>query len=258
MLSESLTAAGPRHVAIILDGNGRWAKARGLSRSEGHRAGGQALHQMLDSFLAAGIECVSLYAFSSENWKRPPAEVAFLWRLMEEFFGRHVDECRQKGIRIVSSGDLSALPESNQRILRMCDERTRDCKRLTANFCVNYGSHEEICRAATAVVRERIGRCSGESGEAQEAARVPVTVAEIEAHLDTAGLPPVDLLIRPGGESRVSNFLLWQIAYAELYFTDTFWPDFSAGDLQTALEWFAARERRFGGLAEGGRSDDAG
>lgn len=245
MLSDSESLAGPRHVAIILDGNGRWAKARGLSRSEGHRAGGQALHRMLDSFLAAKIECVSLYAFSSENWKRPAAEVGFLWRLMEEFFGRHVDECRSKGIRIVASGDLTALPEANRRILKMCGERTQGCDRLIANFCVNYGSHEEICRAATAILRERLGRLPA----GLEGADAPITAEEMESHLDTAGLPPVDLLIRPGGESRISNFLLWQIAYAELYFTPVFWPDFTAEDLQASLEWFGTRARRYGGLA---------
>lgn len=234
-----------QHVAIILDGNGRWARSRGLSRTEGHREGGKALHRLLDRFLEENIGCVSLYAFSTENWKRPETEISFLWNLMNEFFERHIDECRQKDIRIISSGDISGLPESNQRILKRSQEVTADCKRLTANFCLNYGSRQEIARAAQLIVMERLQlERSGKSNEAEK----QISIQEIESHLYTADLPIVDLLIRPGGESRLSNFLLWQSAYTELYFIDRFWPDFSADDLKIALEWFYSRERRFGGL----------
>lgn len=233
------------HIAIILDGNGRWAKARGLSRTEGHREGGKALHRLLDAFLAKEIRCVSLYAFSTENWKRPQTEVSFLWKLMAEFFDRHIEECREKGIRIVSSGDLTALPDVNRKILERCAERTAACTNLTANFCLNYGSQQEIARAAHRIVLDRLALM--QSGHVQEAA-ASVTTDEIESRLYTAGLPPVDLLIRPGGESRISNFLLWQLAYAELYFTDVFWPDFSNENLEEALTWFRSRQRRFGGL----------
>ncbi|MBW7856928.1 MAG: di-trans,poly-cis-decaprenylcistransferase [Leptonema sp. (in: Bacteria)] len=243
-----MTQAQPtiQHVAIILDGNGRWAKSRGLSRTEGHREGGKALHRLLDRFLEENIGCVSLYAFSTENWKRPETEVSFLWNLMNEFFERHIDECRQKDIRIISSGDISDLPESNQKILKRSQEVTANCNRLIANFCLNYGSRQEITRAAHQVLLERLMlERTGKSSDAEK----PISIQEIESHLYTADLPAVDLLIRPGGEFRLSNFLLWQSAYTELYFTDRFWPDFSADDLRKALEWFNSRERRFGGLS---------
>ncbi len=238
-------SSGLEHIAIILDGNGRWAEARGLSRTAGHREGGKALHRLLDAFLAQRIGCVSLYAFSTENWKRPQTEVSFLWNLMAEFFDRHIEECREKGIRIICSGDINGLPDRNRNILERCTERTKDCTELTANFCLNYGSQQELARAAHRIVLERLELFqAGNEGDAKK----DVSLEEMERHLYTAGLPPVDLLIRPGGESRISNFLLWQLAYAELYFTDVFWPDFSEKDLQKALDWFHGRQRRFGGL----------
>jgi undecaprenyl diphosphate synthase len=247
MASPSTGNSQLAHIAIILDGNGRWARARGLARNEGHREGGRALHRLLDAFLAKEIPCVSLYAFSTENWKRPAAEVEFLWNLMADFFERHIEECLSKGIRIVSSGDLTGLPPLNRKILERCMKLTESCTALTANFCLNYGAKQEIARAAHRIVLERLALC--QSGHVQEAA-MPVTAEEIESHLYTAGLPPVDLLIRPGGECRISNFLLWQIAYAELYFTEVFWPDFSTEDLEKALAWFQGRQRRYGGLIE--------
>jgi len=247
MPSDEQSNPQARHVAIILDGNGRWAKSKGLSRTEGHSEGGRALHRLLDSFLSLQIECVSLYAFSTENWKRPESEVSFLWKLMSEFFEHHIEECYEKGIRIMASGDLDALPEQNRKILSRCDERTRNCKKLVANFCLNYGSQQEIAMAAHQVVIERLR--DYEAGNIDRA-KSRVLPQDIERHLYTADLPAVDLLIRPGGESRISNFLLWQLAYAELYFTPVFWPDFSEADLNRAIDWFKSRERRFGGLTE--------
>lgn len=229
-------SAIPAHVAIILDGNGRWAKSRGLSRLEGHKAGGEALRRLLDDVIAAGVSVISLYAFSTENWKRPSAEVLGLWNLMEDFFTKYRDLCLERKIRVRISGDLTRLPGKSQKILRRISEETKEFKTLTANFCINYGSRAEITRACNRLIEktqknERFG---------------PVTEEEISSELYTSDLPEVDLLIRPGGESRISNFLLWQCAYAELYFTDIFWPDFSKDDLDRSLEWFAGRKRRFG------------
>lgn len=229
-------SAIPAHVAIILDGNGRWAKSRGLSRLEGHKAGGEALRRLLDDVIAAGVGVISLYAFSTENWKRPSAEVLGLWNLMEDFFTKYRDLCLKRKIRVRISGDLTRLPGKSQKILRRISEETKDFGTLTANFCINYGSRAEITRACNRLI-EKTNK-NERSG--------PVTEEEISSELYTSDLPEVDLLIRPGGESRVSNFLLWQCAYAELYFTDIFWPDFSKDDLNRSLEWFAGRKRRFG------------
>ncbi len=233
----------PRHVAIILDGNGRWAKKRGLSRSEGHRAGGEALDRLLDDALEIGIPFISLYAFSTENWKRPRAEIQAIWKLMREFFTDRLQRCIEKGIRVHASGDLSRLPAANRKLILHVIEKTAKNKALTANFCVNYGSMDEISHAATEIVRERLSLAK--KGKKADAV---VSAKEIEKHLYTHPIPPVDLLVRPGGESRLSNFLLWQCAYAELYFTDVLWPDFGRRDLQAALKWFRSRPRKFGGL----------
>jgi len=228
----------PAHVGIILDGNGRWAKARGLSRSEGHRAGGEALDHLLDSVLKIGIPAVSLYAFSTENWKRPASEVRAIWNLMVEFFESKLEIALEKGIRIMAAGDLSRLPKKNRILIEKVISATKKGRNLTANFCVNYGSHAEILHAFNELLLERV----------QAGKKKKITQKELERHLYTYPLPSVDLMVRPGGEKRISNFLLWQSAYAELYFTDVLWPDFNETHLLEALRWFASRQRRFGGL----------
>lgn len=235
----------PRHVAIILDGNGRWAAARGLSRSEGHRAGGEALDRLIDFFVRLGIPEISMYAFSTENWKRPAAEVRAIWNLMEEFFDKRLEHILEKDIRIVASGNLQKLPARSRKRIESVIERTRQGRALTANFCVNYGSQDEILHAATEVVRRRVE--VARTGKLRKATQ-PVSKKEFEKLLYTHPLAPVDLLVRPGGERRVSNFLLWQIAYAEIYYTETYWPDFDRHELVDALHWFQGRQRRFGGL----------
>jgi undecaprenyl diphosphate synthase len=235
----------PEHIAIILDGNGRWAKSRGLSRSQGHRAGGENLTRQLDFFLELGIPVVSLYAFSTENWKRPAREVNAIWKLFNEFFDRHLKHCIEKEIRVHASGNLAKLPAPSRRQIQKAVSQTAQFTRLTANFCVNYGSQDEILNAATAVLKERLTmQAAGRSRKARSA----ITAAEFEKHLYTHPLPPVDLLIRPGGESRISNFLLWQCAYSEIYVTDTLWPDFNEENLIEAVAWYQGRHRRFGGL----------
>ena len=229
----------PAHVAIILDGNGRWAKQRNLSRPEGHRAGGDAVDRLFDDFIKYKIPYLSLYAFSTENWKRPKTEVLALWSLLEEFFKKRLQKCLDHDICIRTSGDISKLPSSARKVVEEAIEKTKNGKRLTANFCLNYGSQDEILHAVTLLLREKIN-----SGEKVS----EITKKEFEKFLYTYPLPPVDLLVRPGGEQRISNFLLWQCAYAELYFCETLWPDFNAAELEKALHWYQQRERRFGGI----------
>lgn len=229
----------PKHVAIILDGNGRWAQKRNLPRSEGHRKGGENLRKLLDVLLEIHIPYVSLYTFSTENWKRPEKEILALWKLMKEFFSQYLEEAICKGISIRVSGDISKLPKENQNIINESISKTKKNKKLVANFCINYGSHKEILYAINQIVLKKLN---------SNKKNYRITEKDIERHLYTYPLPPVDLLIRSGGEHRISNFLLWQSAYAEIYFTDVLWPDFSREDLVHALNWFAQRERRYGGL----------
>ena len=232
----------PKHIAIILDGNGRWAKQRNLPRSEGHRQGGENLKKLIDVILELEIPYISLYTFSTENWKRPKSEIQSLWNLLQEFFTKYLEECKQKQICIKVSGDISKLPKASQEILNKAVQETKKNKRLLANFCINYGSQQEILRAVNQIIQIKIEQYKN-TGKISD-----VKIKEFEKHLYTYPLPSVDLLIRPGGEQRISNFLLWQSAYAELYFTDVLWPDFSREELFKALEWYSGRERRFGGL----------
>ncbi len=231
----------PKHVAFILDGNGRWAQQRDLPRSEGHRAGGETLDILLDFVRKIGIPNFSLYAFSTENWKRPVDEIRSLWKLLEEFFTQRLERCHHLGIRVIVSGDTSKLPKSVRTIIEEVVEKTKGYKSLKANFCINYGSHDEILRACNLILKSRL--------TANEKLRKKkVTLKEIEKNLYTADLPPVDLLIRTGGEKRLSNFMLWQVAYAEIFITDTLFPDFHLSELINILNWYQERHRRFGAL----------
>lgn len=239
---EQLAAFGlkretiPRHVAIIMDGNGRWAKARGLGRSAGHRAGVNALRDIIRFSSDAGIEALTVYAFSTENKKRPPEEIGVLCSLLIEYFKKEIDELDENRVCIRCIGDLSWFPENVQNAVRKAEARTAKNEGLKLNIALNYGSQAEIIRAMQLA-------CEAAGKEK----RTP-TQADFEANLYTAGLPPVDLLIRTSGEERISNFLLYQLAYAELYFTDVYWPDFTKDIYIEALRSFAGRSRRFGGL----------
>jgi undecaprenyl diphosphate synthase len=224
----------PRHVAVIMDGNGRWAERRGLERSEGHRAGVEAVRAVTRAAREIGIPWLTLYAFSSENWNRPRAEVEALMRLPEEYFASELEEALHNGVRIRSLGRRDRLPPSVLRSLEEAIQRTQHGTRMQLVFALSYGGRGEIVDAARRLLREpHID---------------PETLDEkgFAAHLDEPELPDVDLLIRTGGEQRISNFLLWQSAYAELHFTEKLWPDFGAADLRDALRSFRARERRFG------------
>lgn len=219
----------PRHVAIIMDGNGRWAKKRHLPRALGHREGGEAVRRTVDACGKLGIECLTLYAFSSENWKREEEEIADLMKLMRHFIDANLDRMVAEGIRLKLIGDWRRFESDIVARLEAALERTVGGTRTLA-VALNYGAQQEIARAA-----------------AKAAAQGEVTMATIEANLDTADLPPLDLLIRTSGEVRLSNFLLWQAAYAEMLFLDVLWPDFGEEHLQAACDEFARRERRYGG-----------
>ena len=222
---------GARHVAIIMDGNGRWAKKRFLPRVAGHKAGVEAVRNIVRAAAEMGLEALTLYAFSSENWKRPEEEVSDLMGLMKRFILSDLDEFAANDVRLKIIGNWRALSPDVVELIEKALDRTAGNSRTTLAVALNYGAQDELVRAATAA-----------------AAAGAITAGAIEAHLDTADLPPLDLLIRTSGEVRLSNFLLWQSAYAELYFTDTLWPDFKPADLQAALDHFARRERRYGGL----------
>ena len=229
----------PRHVAIVMDGNGRWAKQRGQPRRAGHAAGSETFRTIATHAKNRGIEALTVYAFSSENWRRPPAEVRGILRLLEKYLREAIDSMERDGIRLRFLGDRSAMPPALLRLSRETDAISERVCGMTVNVAFNYGGRDEILRAA----RILAGRCV--SGEL-----MPEGISEacFEDTLDTAGLPPLDLLIRPGGELRLSNFLLWQAAYAELYFCDVLWPDFTAADFDAALDAFTNRKRRFGGV----------
>lgn len=218
-----------RHVAIIMDGNGRWAKRKHLPRAMGHQRGVEAVRKIVRSVKGMGIECLTLYAFSSENWNRPDEEVSDLMNLMRKFIKSDLPEFIANDVRLKIIGDWQGLAPDIVEMLEDALERTSKGTNILA-VALNYGSQQEIARAA-----------------ARAAAKGEITVAGIAAELDTADLPPLDLLIRTSGEVRLSNFLLWQAAYAEMSFTDVLWPDFTPDHLQAALDDFARRERRYGG-----------
>ena len=228
-------AGVPRHVAIIMDGNGRWAKKRFLPRIAGHRAGVEAVRRAVEAAPKIGIEVLTLYAFSSENWKRPADEVGDLMGLLKQYLQSEIDELHANGIRLRFIGDHRRLSAELVELLERSAARTAGNTRLTLVLALNYGSHDEIARAVRRLVAD------GVPAEA-------VSAEAIAARLDTADLPLPDLIIRTSGEQRLSNFLMWQAAYAELAFTDELWPDFDEASLRRAVDAFAQRERRYGGL----------
>jgi undecaprenyl diphosphate synthase len=230
---------GPRHVAIIMDGNGRWAKARRLPRIAGHRAGVEAVRRVVRAAPRLGIGALTLYAFSSENWRRPPEEVSDLMGLLLQHIRSELDELDGSGVRLHFIGQWRKLRPDIVAELEAARVRTAGNSRLKLAVALNYGGQDELARVARSIAADVAdGRLS--PGD--------VTEVEIARRLDTADLPPVDLIIRSSGEVRLSNFLLWQAAYAELWFTQVLWPDFDEGVLRQGAEAFAARERRYGGL----------
>ena len=232
----------PRHVAIIMDGNGRWAAARGLPRVEGHRRGVEALRRTIRAAGEIGIGIVTIFSFSAENWSRPSSEVRDLMGLLRRFIRNDLIELHQSNVRVRIIGERDGLDPDIGRLLTEAEERTRANTGLTLVVAFNYGSRQEIARAARRVA-EQIA-----SGALKTA---DITMETIGRFLDAPDLPDPDLIIRTSGEQRLSNFLLWQSAYAELLFTETLWPDFGREELAKAIESFGARERRFGALNAG-------
>lgn len=221
----------PAHVAIIMDGNGRWAKRKFLPRLAGHKAGVAVARKIAEAAQARGIKCLTLYAFSSENWRRSAEEVGDLMGLLRYFIVKDIDEIIARGVKLALLGDWRALEPDLVALLEAALERSAGNEKMTLAIALNYGAQQEIVAAAQRMVEE--------GGV--------VDVARFEKALTTAALPPLDLLVRTSGEMRLSNFMLWQAAYAELVFTPTLWPDYSAEDLDAALADYAKRERRYGG-----------
>jgi undecaprenyl diphosphate synthase len=228
----------PRHVAIIMDGNGRWAKRRGLPRAAGHKAGAEAVRKTMQAAADHGVEALTLYAFSSENWRRSAEEIADLTGLMRFYLERELATLHKEGVRLKLIGDYAAFGTDLVKRLERAVEHTRDNRRLTLVVALNYGSRTEIAAAAGRLAAKAVAK-EIEPGSIDETA--------FANELQTRDLPELDLLIRTSGEVRLSNFLLWQAAYAELLFLDTLWPDFDEQAFADALETFAARDRRFGG-----------
>ena len=228
----------PRHVAIIMDGNGRWAKKHRLSVSKGHRQGTETLREIIRHTDDLGIQALSLYAFSTENWNRPAEEVEALMQLILDFFSSEIDELCEKNGRILILGDKSALPERQRETLLEAERRTEKNTGLRLNIGVNYGGRAELVMAAREIAR---------LAKDGELAPEEINEQTISEHLYTRGQPDVDLLIRTSGEQRLSNFLLYQNAYAEFVFPETLWPDFTVHDYDLALETYGKRDRRFGG-----------
>jgi undecaprenyl diphosphate synthase len=224
----------PRHIAVIMDGNGRWARQRGFSRAKGHEAGAASVKETVEAAARLGIDCLTLYAFSSENWKRPASEVGRLWRLLREHLGSDVKLLTENDLRLRVIGRRRGIPGPALKELERVEALTRGNKRMTVVFALNYGGRDEIIDAARAIMQD--GRITPD--------RLDETA--FAAHLSTAGLPDPDLLIRTSGEMRISNFLLWQIAYAEIFFTPVLWPDFRRRHLLEAIIEYQGRDRRFG------------
>ena len=224
----------PRHVAIILDGNGRWAQKRGLPRRSGHAVGADTFRTIARYCRDLGISYLTVYAFSTENWKRPAQEVETIMKLLDDFLREAIRDKDENRVFVKVLGDLSVLSDSLKARIAETEEATACYAGAQVNVCVNYGGRHEIAQAVESYIREHPGH------------EGPVSEEDLAACLYTAGLPDPDLLIRPGGECRLSNFLIWQSAYTELYFTDTLWPDFSKEDMDRALVAYQGRERRYG------------
>ena len=222
----------PSHIAIIMDGNGRWAKERGLNRTAGHEEGAKTVRKITQYCSDIGIKYLTLYAFSTENWERPKLEVEFLMKLLERYLKKELDVYLKNNIRFKAIGDLSRFSKSLQKTIFETQEKTANGLGLTQVLALNYGSKDEIIRAVKKLNEQNLG----------------VTEENLESCLDTAGMGDVDVLIRTSGEVRLSNYLLWQNAYAEMFFTQTFWPDFNESELDDILSDFSKRERRFGGI----------
>lgn len=228
---------GPQHVAIIMDGNGRWAQARGRPRGFGHRAGGKAARRIIEHASDIGLPALTLYAFSSENWQRPASEVSLLMDLLLSTLRKEMREFHQRGARVQFIGERERFAPDIIEAMREAEELTLPNRGLRLNIAVGYGSQQDLTRVMRGLADDvAAGRLESRQ----------ITPLLVESRLALAGQPPIDLFIRTGGEVRLSNFLLWELAYTELYFSEAFWPDFTPADLDQAVDWYRGRDRRFG------------
>lgn len=241
LLERLAGAAVPRHIAIIMDGNGRWARERHMPRPFGHRAGMKAVRAVVEASIAAGVEWLSLFAFSQENWQRPVSEISALMSLLEEYVASEIDELRTQGVRVRVHGDLTRLDAAAGRAVQRAVAETAHCTRLGLNLFISYGGRAELVRAMQHI-----------ADDVARGALQPTDITEdvIRARLYTGDCPDPDLLIRTSGERRLSNFMLWQVAYAELYISSALWPDFDRAALYEAILDFQRRDRRFGKVAK--------
>ncbi len=223
----------PRHIAFIMDGNGRWATLRKKPRTFGHSKGSQVIRRIVEKCFNSGIEVVSLYAFSTENWSRPKEEVDKIFSLLKKFIDKYTNTLIKNKTRLLVSGDVNALPADLKNSIEKVEELTGKFSDHVLNIAINYGARAEIVMAVQKLLKENV---------------TTVTEQSFSEYLYTAGLPDVDMIVRTSGEKRISNFLLYQSAYAELYFTDVLWPDFNVAELEKALEWFNGRKRRYGNV----------
>ncbi len=238
-LSDNEKPSMPQHIAIIMDGNGRWAKKRGLPRTAGHKAGGETFRTIANYCRSIGVKYLSVYAFSTENWKRSEEEVGALMVLLERYLAEGLRDMEKNKVCFRFFGDLSRLKPRLRKLCLEAQERSSEYHEVQVNFCLNYGGRDEIVRAAKSFAAEvAAGKRSADS----------LTEAEFENYLDSAGVPDPELVIRPSGEQRLSNFLPWQSAYSEFVFMDVLWPDFGPEDLDKAIEEYYRRNRRFGGV----------
>jgi undecaprenyl diphosphate synthase len=232
-----VTGATPTHVAIVMDGNGRWAHARLLPRTAGHAKGVQSVRRAVETCGAAGVKYLTLFAFSSENWRRPAEEVSLLMRLFVQALEREVARLQDQGVRLHVVGDLSAFEPKLQELITQAQQKTAHNDKLHLTIAANYGGRWDILQATRALLRARPDLAADPSG---------LDETSLAPYLSMAWAPEPDLFIRTGGEQRISNFLIWQMAYTELYFTECYWPDFGEAELHQSFEWYRTRERRFG------------
>ncbi|MGG7175996.1 isoprenyl transferase [Clostridium paraputrificum] len=229
----------PKHIAIIMDGNGRWAKAKNLPRSMGHKAGVETIRKIITEGDRLGVKYMTLYAFSTENWKRPKEEVGALMKLLVQYLKQEIDELDSKGVVINVLGDITKLPKECREEIARAKERTKDNKGIVMNVALNYGGRDEILKSTRSIAEDiKSGKIDIES----------IDENLIEKYLYTSGMPDPDIIIRPSGEQRLSNFLLWQCAYSEFWYSNINWPDFAEKDLRKAIYDFQNRDRRFGGV----------
>ena len=229
------------HVALIMDGNGRWAKSRGLPRTKGHEEGCKSIIEIFDAFKENHIKVMTLYAFSTENWNRPKSEITLLFKYLDKFFNDNIDTFLKDGVRVQVMGDISKLPKHSQKTVTKAIELTKDNDNYVFNIALNYGSRQELVKATKEIAQDvKEGKLDIND----------INEETISNHLYTKGLPPIDLMIRTSGEQRLSNYLLYQLAYSEFIFTPVYWPDFHKEDFEDCLKQYQTRDRRYGKIEE--------